>query len=79
MATGTPEAKGHEFLFESEVKERWRVSSRTLQRWRQLGCGPGWFKVGGRVLYPLSEVLDAESTGSTRDGPDTVQASAVDE
>jgi len=43
-------------LLERELAERWRVTSRTLQRWRKNGTGPVWQKLGGRVLYPLWSV-----------------------
>ena len=38
-------------LLERELALRWRVTARTLQRWRRDGNGPGWMKINGRVIY----------------------------
>jgi predicted site-specific integrase-resolvase len=59
------------FLLERELAQRWRISVRSLQRWRQEGSGPTWLKIQGRVIYPLSEVLDWEQgarQGAVRQG-----------
>lgn len=32
------------------------MSERTLERWRCFGEGPSFLKLGGRVLYRLSDV-----------------------
>lgn len=47
-------------LTEPELARHWRVSSRTLQRWREAGSGPGWFKLNGRVLYASSDIREFE-------------------
>jgi hypothetical protein len=39
-----------------ELSSRWRVSPRTLERWRWLGEGPRYLKIGGRVLYRLADI-----------------------
>ena len=38
------------------VGQRLRVSVRTLERWRWLGMGPRFMKVGGRVRYRLADI-----------------------
>lgn len=40
-----------------------RITTRTLANWRSLGSGhgPTFLKIGGRVLYPLDEVLKWEA------------------
>jgi predicted site-specific integrase-resolvase len=38
------------------VAERWHISPRTLERWRWIGEGPRFLKVGGRVIYRLEDV-----------------------
>lgn len=43
-------------LTQSELAERWRLSPRTLERWRQTGFGPRFIKLGSRCLYPLEEI-----------------------
>ena len=35
---------------------RWDISPRTLERWRWLGQGPRYLKIGGRVVYRLDDV-----------------------
>lgn len=44
-----------------ELAERWRLSGRTLEKWRQTGRGPRYLRVGGRVLYPANEVARFEA------------------
>lgn len=39
-----------------ELSRRWRLSPRTLERWRLQGTGPRYLKVGGRVVYRLEDV-----------------------
>lgn len=43
-------------LHQVDLARRWNISPRTLERWRWLGRGPAYLKVGGRVLYRLEEV-----------------------
>lgn len=43
-------------LTQLELADRWRLSGRTLEKWRQLCSGPRYLRVGGRVLYPVTEV-----------------------
>jgi hypothetical protein len=39
---------------------RWGKSVRTLQRWRAERYGPAYLRVGGTVLYRMSDVLAFE-------------------
>ena len=39
-----------------ELSRRWRLSPRTLERWRYQGTGPRFLKVGGRVIYRLDDI-----------------------
>ena len=39
-----------------ELANRWRLSPRTLERWRWLGRGPQYLKIGGRVVYRLADI-----------------------
>lgn len=43
-------------LNQINLADRWNLSERTLERWRWLGEGPVYLKIGGRVLYRLEEV-----------------------
>ena len=39
-----------------DLAQRWSLSERTLERWRWLGQGPPFLKIGGRVLYRLEDI-----------------------
>jgi hypothetical protein len=43
-------------LNQIELSRRWRISPRTLERWRWLGIGPRYVKIGGRVVYRLEDI-----------------------
>jgi hypothetical protein len=43
-------------LNQVELSRRWNISPRTLERWRWLKQGPGYLKIGGRVVYRMSDV-----------------------
>ena len=51
-------------LTEQQLAERWRVSQRTLRRWRSTARLPAHIRIGhsvvGRVLYRLADVLAFE-------------------
>jgi hypothetical protein len=48
-------------LNQVELSRRWRLSPRTLERWRWLGQGPRYLKVGGRVVYRLEDIEEFET------------------
>jgi hypothetical protein len=39
-----------------DLAKRWRLSPRTLERWRWARRGPRVLKIGGRCLYRLRDV-----------------------
>jgi predicted site-specific integrase-resolvase len=43
-------------LTQVQLADRWQMSPRTLERWRWLGEGPPFLKLGGRVIYRLEDV-----------------------
>ena len=45
-----------ELLTQAALARRWKVSPRTLERWRWLGRGPQFMKVGGQVRYRLPDI-----------------------
>lgn len=47
---------------QKELATRWRISHRTLERWRWIGDGPKFLKLGGRVIYRMADVEDYEQT-----------------
>jgi hypothetical protein len=44
-----------------ELARRWRISPRTLERWRWLRQGPRYLKIGKRVVYRLEDVQTFEA------------------
>ena len=54
----------HQLLRERELAARWRMSTRTLQRWRGDGSGPVHLVIGGSIRYRLSDVIAFERGGS---------------
>jgi hypothetical protein len=44
------------FINQIELARRWCISPRTLERWRWLGEGLPFIKLGGRVVYRLSDI-----------------------
>ena len=48
-------------LTQLDLARRWRISPRTLERWRWLRQGPCFLKIGGRVAYRLEDVLAFEA------------------
>lgn len=59
-----------EYLTPSELCARYKgaISERTLANWRSRGEGPGFLKIGGRVLYVVDDVLAWEGTRRIRAG-----------
>lgn len=56
-----------EFLNERELAERWKRSRRTLQRMRQDGAGPAYYRIGGSILYKVDDI-EAFETASRIEG-----------
>jgi hypothetical protein len=47
-----------------QLARRWSLSPRTLERWRWLNQGPGYLKIGGRVVYRLEDIEMFEAAQS---------------
>ena len=58
------------------VARRWAVSHRTLERWRWMGCGPRYLKIGGRVVYRLADI-EAYEAAQLRNATNTAPATAL--
>ena len=65
------QTKPSSHLNQIDLANRWKISPRTLERWRWAGQGPAFVKLGGRVVYQL-EAIEAYERGrvcqSTRQG-----------
>lgn len=44
------------YLHQHELADRWRISPRTLERWRWRKTGPSYIKLGGKVVYAVIDV-----------------------
>lgn len=60
-------------LDQTELSLRWSISPRTLERWRWIGQGPRYLKIGGRIVYRVEEV-EAFEAQQTRTSTSDVQA-----
>jgi predicted site-specific integrase-resolvase len=58
VSVATPAIPRH--LTQAELAERWRLSERTLDRWRTEGKGPAWLRLNGRIRYRWEDVLAFE-------------------
>ena len=58
-------------LTPSEVCTRWALSPQTLRKWRMLGAGPRWIKLGdarnASIRYRLSDLLEYERAGEPQE------------
>lgn len=50
-----------EHLNQVELARRWKISPRTLERWRWLKLGPAYLKIGNRVVYRIDDIEDHEA------------------
>lgn len=41
---------------QAQLSDRWGLAQRTLERWRAIGWGPVFIKLGGRVIYRLEDI-----------------------
>ena len=48
--------QGLALLTTSELADRWRMSERTLERWRAERYGPAWLTLGGQIRYRTIDV-----------------------
>ena len=49
-----------QYLTPEELAGRWRMSPRSLERWRADRRGPAWLRLEGRALYRMTDVLAYE-------------------
>jgi len=50
----------NDFLTQLDLARRWRMSPRTLERWRWLGKGPPYIRIA-HVLYRLEDIKSFEA------------------
>lgn len=64
-------------LNQVELSRRMGISCRTLERWRWIGAGPKFIKVGGRVKYRLADVEAYEQSRLCQSTADIHYASSA--
>jgi hypothetical protein len=47
-----------------DLADRWRMSPRTLERWRWEGRGPHYLKLGNRIAYRIEDVEAYEAANA---------------
>jgi hypothetical protein len=55
-----------QYLTVPELASRLRMSPGTLANWRHRGEGPGFLKIGKKILYPIAEVQAYEEQALRR-------------
>lgn len=55
-----------QFLNQSELAARWKISPKTLERWRYEGKKPSFTKIHGRILYNIEDIQEFESECKVR-------------
>lgn len=68
-----PEMSEQLFFSQEELAQRWLISKRTLERWRWLGTGPRYHKIGGRVIYKRDDIEAFEDMRSMPASQSTLQ------
>jgi hypothetical protein len=56
------------WLNTAELADRWRMTTRKLERWRSEHYGPAWHHIGGKVLYLLDDILAYEDRHRRKGG-----------
>ena len=63
------------YLTQRELADRWRISPRTLERWRAEGYGPPWIVLGGSIRYRLGDIETFEARHRHGESSDAVVGS----
>ena len=50
-----------EFLTTKELAERWRVTEKSVLKWRKEGKAPPFYTIHGSILYRLADVEELEA------------------
>tara|TARA_R100001510_G_scaffold47284_1_gene44541 strand:- start:314 stop:514 length:201 start_codon:yes stop_codon:yes gene_type:complete len=48
------------FIDTKELADRWGRSSRTLENWRGKQIGPAYYKIEGKILYDIEDIVNFE-------------------
>jgi hypothetical protein len=50
------------YLTQHQLSDRWKISEASLERWRNIGIGPRYLKLVGRIRYDLADILAYEQS-----------------
>ena len=64
-----------QYLTQRQLADRWRISPRTLERWRAAGYGPPWIVLGGSIRYRLGDIETFEARHRHGESSDAVVGS----
>jgi len=51
----------HNFLTTKLLARRWKITPRTLERWRAEGGGPRFLRIGRHIRYSQADILAFEA------------------
>ncbi|MBF0108713.1 MAG: DNA-binding protein [Magnetococcales bacterium] len=53
------------FIDQHSLANRWGMATKTLRNWRYMKYGPGFIKIGKKVLYSMNDVVAFERMNRT--------------
>lgn len=59
------------FLNQTALATRWSISPKTLEKWRWLGMGPRYLKLGSSVRYLIADVESFEASNFLKNTTET--------
>ena len=59
---------------EEELSKYWQIKRGTLQKWRSLGIGPIYIKIGGKVFYRVEAIVEFEKSRTFRSPFESAQS-----
>jgi len=67
------------FLTPQEVSDRYggKISVKTLNNWRNLGVGPAFTKLGGKVMYPQDRLVEWEHRNTVQSTSEYTRGNAA--
>jgi hypothetical protein len=57
-----------QFLNTDQLAKRWNRSKRCIENWRSQGKGPNYYRIGGKPLYDLEEIISLEQESYIKNG-----------
>ena len=64
-------------LTQVDLAKRWKLATRTLERWRAQGIGPIFLKLHNRVVYREEDIIAYEAQSLRKSTGEKVQSQEV--